>query len=140
LPNTPRPAYYAFQATTNYLSGVVPKWRARPGWVPTDTVRTGQGAEVFSFYRPSTQDRVVTMWARGYVTETVAFTATSASALLVWPNGGTQVITPTNSVYTLTLPAATMAYTGTVDGSALIGGRPYFLVEPDALGTGGPKP
>ncbi len=80
------------------------------------------------------------LWARGYVTQTAILTATSTSAQLVWPNGAAQVITPANGVYRVTLPAATMVYTGTSDGSAFIGGRPYFLVEPDPSGTGGPRP
>jgi hypothetical protein len=130
LPNTPRPAYAAFQTAIANLREATPKWRARPT----------PGQELFSFYRPSTQERVMAMWARGYVTETAVLTATAVSALWVWPNGATQIITPSNGVYTLTLPAATMAYTGTADGSALIGGRPYFLVEPDSSGTGGPRP
>jgi hypothetical protein len=139
LPDTPRPAYTAFQKTIANLRDAVPKWRVRPGRVPTDTVRAGQGAEVFSFYRSPAQERVLAMWARGYVTETVVLTATSASARLVWLNS-TQIISPTNGVYTVTLPAATNHAQGTTDGSGPIGGRPYFLVEPDASGTGGLKP
>jgi hypothetical protein len=139
-PNTPRPAYAAFRSVTRQLSDVVTRWRVRPGWVPTDTVRRGQGYELFSFYRPTTQERVMAMWARGYVTETAVLTATSTSAQLVWPTGASQVITPTSRVYTVTLPAATIVYTGTSDGSAVIGGEPYLLVEPDPSGTGGPRP
>ncbi len=130
LPDTPRPAYTAFQTAIIHLRDIVPKWRARP--TPDQ--------ELFSFYRPATQERVMAMWARGYVTQTAVLTATSTSAQLVWPNGATQLITPTNGVYSVTLPAATMVYTGTEDGSALIGGQPYFLVEADPSGTGGPRP
>ena len=139
-PDTPRPAYAALQSVTRNVADVTPRWRVRPGWVPTDTVRQGQGYELFSFYRPARQERLLAMWARGYVTETAVFTATSASAQLIWPDGSSNVITPTNGVYAVTLPAATMIYTATSDGSALIGGRPYFLVEPDPSGKGGPKP
>ena len=137
-PNTPRPAYASFQSVTRQLSDVTTRWRARPGWVPTDTLRPGY--ELFSFYRPATQERLLAMWARGYTTETAVITATSASSQLIWPDGSSHIITPTNSVYTVTLPAATLIYTATTDGSALIGGKPYFLVEPDPLGLGGPKP
>jgi hypothetical protein len=125
LSNTPRPAYAAFQSVTRYLSDVTPMWRKRP--------RPNQ--ELFSFYRPSTQERVLAMWARSYVTETVVITATSTSAQLAW-YGGTQTITPSNGVYTVTLPAATNNAFN--DLSAPIGGRPYFLIEPDPVGDGGP--
>jgi len=130
LPNTPRPAYAAFQTAIAHLRDVSPRWRARP--TPDQ--------ELFSFYRPSTQERVMALWARGYVTQTAVLSATSTSAQLVWPNGASQIIVPTNGVYSVTLPAATMVYTGTSDGSALIGGTPYYLVEPDPSGTGGPRP
>lgn len=128
-PNTPRPAYAAFQTAVAQMSYVVTKWRK-----PTSR------QELFAFYRPSTQERVMAMWAKGYVTQTAVFTATSVSAQLIGPTGISQVITPTNDVYAVTLPAATMIYTATTDGNALIGGTPYLVVEPDPTGTGGPKP
>jgi len=111
------------------MSQVVPKWRK-----PTSR------QELFAFYRPSTQERVMAMWAKGYVTQTAVFTATSSSAQLIGPLGLSQVVTPTGGVYTVTLPAATMIYTATTDGNALTGGTPYLLVEPDPSGTGGQKP
>ncbi len=124
LPNTPRPAYAAFQSVTRNLTDVTPKWRKRP--TPNQ--------ELFSFYRPSTQERVMVMWARSYVTETAVISATSTSAQLAWYNG-LQTITPTGGVYTITLPAATNNAFN--DLSAPIGGRPYFLIESDPTGTGG---
>jgi len=136
-PDTPRPSYAAFQSVTQYLRDAVPKWRARPGWIQNDPDHQGQ--EWISFYRPSTQERVLAMWARGYITETAVITATSTSAQLVW-HSGVQTIVPTNGVYTVTLPAATNINTPTNDGSAPIGGRSYFLIEPDPSGRGGPRP
>ncbi len=129
FPDTPRPAYAAFQTAVAQMSQIVPRWR-KP------TARQ----ELFAFYRPSMQERVMAMWAKGYVTQTAVFTATSSSAQLIGPLGVPQVVTPTDGVYTVTLPAATMIYTATTDGNALIGGTPYLLVEPDPSGTGGPKP
>ena len=129
FPNTQRPAYAAFQTAVAQMSNVVTQWRK-----PTSK------QELFAFYRPSTQERVLAMWAKGYVTQTAVFTATSASAQLIGPAGISQVVTPTNGVYTVTLPAATMIYTATTDGNALIGGTPYLRVEPDPSGTGGPMP
>ncbi len=124
LPNTPRPAYAAFQSVTRNLTDVTPKWRKRP--TPNQ--------ELFAFYRLSTQERVLAMWARGYVTETAVISATSTSAQLTWYNGS-QTIMPTGGVYTITLPAATNNAFN--DLSAPIGGRPYFLIESDPSGTGG---
>lgn len=129
-PNTPRPSYAAFQTAARYLSDVTIKWRARP--TPHQ--------EIFSFYRPATQDRVVAMWARGYTAQTAVITATSTSAQLVGPDGSSQTLVPSDGAYRVTLPAATNINTPTSDGSAPIGGRPFFLVEPDPSGTGGPRP
>lgn len=129
-PNTPRPSYAAFQTAASHLTGLVTRWRSRPS----------PNQELFSFYRPATQERVVAMWARGYVTETAVLTATSTSARLVAPDGSSQTLAPSEGAYRVTLPAATNVNTWTSDGSAPIGGRPYFLVESDPSGTGGPRP
>jgi hypothetical protein len=137
-PDTPRPSYAAFQTAASHLGGIVTKWRARPGWVQDDPAHQGQ--EWFSFYRPSTGERVVAIWARGYADETAVITATSVSARLVAPDGSSQTITPSDGAYRVTLPAATNVNTPTSDDSAPIGGRPYFLVELDPSGTGGPRP
>ena len=128
-PNTPRPSYAAFQTAASHLRDVVTRWRSRPS----------PNQELFSFYRPSTGERVLAMWARGYTAETAVITATSASARLVAPDGSSQIVTPSGGVYHVTLPAATNVNTPTNDGSAPIGGRPYFLVELDPSGTGGPR-
>jgi hypothetical protein len=130
LPGQPRPAYDAFKTTIAQLRDAAPKWRV--------TSPTRQ--EVISFYRASSQERVVALWARSYLTQTAVLTATGTTAQLVGPTGTTVTIAPANGVYSITLPAATNYAATTPDGSAPIGGRPYFLVEPDPSGTGGPKP
>jgi hypothetical protein len=133
-PDTPRPAYLAFQLVNRYLRGVATRWRARPGW---DADHAGQ--EWIVFYNPATQERIVALWARGYAAETAAIPATSSSAQLIGLDGEAR-LTPANGVYSVALPAATNRATYTGNSSAPIGGRPYFLVELDPSGTGGSKP
>jgi hypothetical protein len=118
---SPRPAYAAYQVVTRYLAGVTPYWRRRP------TVNQ----EIIALQNAKTGERVIAMWARDYVSETTAITATAASALMVFPDGSTETIFPVGGWYTLTLPAATNRNTPTTDGKAPIGGMPRILVERD---------
>ena len=117
----PRPAYHAYQVVTRYLSGLTPYWRKRP------TVNQ----ELITLQNLTTGERVISMWARDYVTETVAITATASSAVLIYPDGVTETIAPVNGVYTITLPMATNRNTPTTDGKAPIGGAPRILIELD---------
>ncbi len=117
----PRPAYIAYQVVTRYFSGVSPYWRRRP------TV----DQELVALRNPETGERVIAMWARDYFTETAVITATADSAVLVYPDGVTETITPVNGVYTITLPMATNTNTPTTDGKAPIGGMPRMLIEFD---------
>ena len=118
---TPRPAYHAYQVVTRYLSGLMPYWRRRP------TVNQ----ELVALQNQETGERVISMWARDYVTETVTITATASSAVLVYPDGITETIASADGVYTLTLPMATNMNTPTTDGKAPIGGPPRILIEHD---------
>jgi len=118
---TPRPAYNAYKTATQYLSGLTPYWRLRPT----------PGQELIALQNAKMGDRVISMWARNYVSETVTITATATSALLVYPDGTSQTILPVNGYYTLTLPAATNTSIATTDGSAPIGGSPRILIEHD---------
>ncbi len=118
---TPRPAYHAYQVVTRYLSGLAPYWRRRP------TVNQ----ELVALQNQETGERVISMWARDYVTETVAITATASSAVLVYPDGITETIAPADGMYTITLPMATNMNTPTTDGKAPIGGAPRILIEHD---------
>ena len=117
----PRPAYTAYQVVTRYLFGVSPYWRKRP------TINQ----ELIALQNPATGERVIAMWARDYFTETVVITATSASAMLVYPDGITETIVPVDSVYTITLPMATNTNTPPTGGKAPIGGAPRILIEHD---------
>ena len=116
----PRPAYHAYQVVTRYLSGLTPYWRRRP------TVNQ----ELIALQNRATGERVISMWARDYVTETVAITATASSAVLIYPDGVTETIAPENGVYTITLPMATNRNTP-ADDKAPIGGAPRIVIEYD---------
>ncbi|HET7088609.1 MAG TPA: hypothetical protein VFL17_08170, partial [Anaerolineae bacterium] len=117
---TPRPAYHAYQVVTRYLSGLAPYWRRRP------TVNQ----ELVALQNQETGERVISMWARDYVTETVTITATASSAVLVYPDGITETIAPADGIYTITLPMATNRNTP-ADDKAPIGGAPRILIEHD---------
>ncbi len=132
-----RPSFTAYQVASRYLGHLTPKWRWRP---PPSGDPPVSGQEWIAFYDAAERTRLVALWSRVYTTQTAVLTATSASAVLVTPDGITQTLIAENGRYTLTLPAATNTNTNTGDGSAPIGGRPILLIEPDPSGTGGPKP
>jgi hypothetical protein len=124
---TTRPAYDTYRVAAAHLSDVQPDWRSRP--TPNQ--------ELIAFRQPSTGQRLVFMWARAYVSETVTLTATDSTASLIFPDGTAQTITPTDGVYTITLPAATNRNAPTPDGSepdgtSAIGGSPRILIERDS--------
>jgi hypothetical protein len=118
---TPRAAYNTFKVAGQLFNNVQPYQRHRP--------TTNQ--EIIIFKRPDTGERVVAMWTRFNIAETVTLTATAASAKLYFPDGAVQTIYPVNGVYSVNLPAATNFNTATNDGSASIGGSPRILVESD---------
>lgn len=120
-----RSAYDTYKVFRNQVLGSVPYWRKRPT----------ANQELIAFKRTDTGQRVVVMWARSNVTETVVLSATSSSAQLVFPNGSIQSIFPISGVYTITLPAATNYSSATNDGSAAIGGDPRILIESDPDAT-----
>ncbi|HZY43395.1 MAG TPA: hypothetical protein VFF70_01495 [Anaerolineae bacterium] len=118
---TTRSSYDTYQVFANRVLGAVPYWRKRPT----------SNQELIAFKRASAGQRIVVMWARSNVAETVVLSATSSSAELISPDGSTQAIFSINGVYTITLPAATNYSTPTNDGSAAIGGDPRILIETD---------
>jgi hypothetical protein len=130
---TPRTSFNAYKTTIQLLSGAQPYWRDRRTGTTTDWTNGKQ--EIFAFKQPASGQRIVMMWTRYYVTDTVTLTATSSSATLILPDGSSSIISPTNGVYTITLPAATNAMTPTTDGTAPIGGRPRIIVENDPAVT-----
>ncbi len=127
---TTRLSYSAYQVFAGKVLGAQPYWRDRRTGNLTNWISGTQ--EVIAFKRTATGQRVIVMWARSNVTETVVLSATSSSAQLVFPNGSTQAIFPIVGVYTITLPAATNYSSVTNDGSAAIGGDPRILIEVDS--------
>ncbi len=129
-PETPRPVLTAYQVLTTYFRDVQPYWRLRPG----GTTPTDGPQEWIAFYQPHTGNRIVGMWARFGTVQTAVITATSTSALLVYPDGLTDTITPTNGVYTIPLAAATNLNAPWDPTLYAIGGRPVILIEQDLSG------
>jgi hypothetical protein len=125
---SPRLAHTTFNVARQHLTGVQPYWRDRRTGA---TTHWSGNQEILAFKRPATGERIVTMWARKNMADTVILTATSTSAVLITPDGSSQTITPVNGVYSINLPAATNYSTPTNDGSAAIGGSPRILVELD---------
>ncbi|MCA9972198.1 MAG: hypothetical protein KC425_18375 [Anaerolineales bacterium] len=136
-PESARAGVAALQVLTTHVTDVYPLWRKRPG--PVKCVGPGgvmtPGQEWIAFYQPATGKRVVGLWALCGEAETAVITATNplGTALLVAPDGSTQLIAAQNGAYTIQLPAATNRNRlgGGVPDFYPIGGRPYILVEPD---------
>lgn len=130
-PGTARPALQALQLLTTHFTHVEPLWQLRPG--STDPANGPQ--EWLAFYRTTTGERILGLWARFGQSETAVVPATSHEgvALLLSPAGVTQTITATNGSYTITLLPATNQ--NSIGQPALypIGGPPFLLIEPDTL-------
>lgn len=126
-PETPRPTMTAYQLLTTHLREVEPYWRLRPG----GSNPANGPQEWIAFYQPGTGNRIVGMWARFGTAQTAVITATSTTALLVYPDGMTNIITPTNGVYSIPLPAATNLNAPWDPTLHAIGGRPVILIEQD---------
>ena len=126
-PETARPQLAAYQVVTNYLVDAAPYWRQRPGG--TDPANGPQ--EWIAFYRPSTKERIIGMWARFGTEETTVLPATSPTntAQLVYANGITETITAVNDYYTITLPPATNQNAPWDPDLYPIGGPPVILIE-----------
>ena len=124
-PQTARPNLAAQQIVTTHLQDTQFLWRLRPGGTnPYDGPQ-----EWIAFYRPSTRERILGMWARFGQAETAVVPAVAPSGKLLTPDGQVQVITPVNGYYTLTLPAATNQNAFWDPTLYPIGGRPYILIE-----------
>ena len=85
-----------------------------------------------AFYRPASDERVLGLWARRGTSETAYIPALAGEASLIERDGTTTTLTPTDGVYTLTLPAATNQNAFWDPSLYAIGGQPYIVVEQDA--------
>ena len=127
-PESPRPNFEAFKVLTTILTDVEPYWRLRPGGV--DPYNGPQ--EWIAFYRPTSRERVIGLWSRFGSDQIAHLEATGSSALKIFPDGTTQVISPVNGYYELHLPGATNQNAPWDPDLYAIGGRPTIIVELDA--------
>ena len=130
-PETPRPGLQALQLLTTYFTHVEPLWQSRPGGA--DPANGSQ--EWLAFYRTTSGERILGLWARSGQAETAVVPATSqaGAALLLTPDGVTQTITATNGFYHVALAPATNQNAIGQTAFYPIGGRPLILIEPDTL-------
>jgi hypothetical protein len=94
-PASGRPNLAAFQWVTTHLHGTQPLWRTRPGGPDPNN----GPQEIIALYKPSTGERVISMWARFGQGQTAVIAAQASSATLHFPNGTSQIITPTAGFY-----------------------------------------
>lgn len=119
-PNSPRPAYKAYQLAATYLNGAIPLWR-----------RNAQGDhEEIAYYRPDTRERVLFLWATRGTPVVAQVGAVGTQAIAVDQDGVAQSLAPANGVYTVLLPGATNRNLPD-HVTYMIGGRPLMLVERD---------
>jgi hypothetical protein len=128
-PDTARPVFDAYKVLTTYLTQMEPFWRQRPGG---DDPYNGP-QEWIAFYRPSTGERVLGMWARFGEDETAAVPATSTEGIVIDQNGTVTPVTPVNDAYTFTLERATNQNLDHAPDVYAIGGPPLVLVESDTF-------
>jgi hypothetical protein len=133
-PETPRPAAAAYSLLAATFDQVDPYWWLRVGG--SDPNNGTQ--EWIAFYRPSTKQRIIGLWARFGNNETAVIPATAGSALLLYPNGSSQTIFPINGQYTLQLLGATNQSAPWDPNLYMIGGRPLILIENDPGRVGPP--
>jgi hypothetical protein len=134
-PESPRPQFHALPVLTTHMKNVSPLFRVRP----YGTDETNGPQEWLGFFRHDTQKRIAVMWSRvdadgdGQVAE---MPASDTHALLIFPDGTTTPITPTNGIYTIDLAPATndnIPRDPADPPPALraIGGSPVILIEGD---------
>lgn len=124
-PETPRPNLAALQVLTTYFLDVEPLWRLRPGG--SDPYNGPQ--EWIAFQRPSSNERIVGMWARFGNDEVAHLDAVAEQALLVYPDGSSETVYPVDGKYRIFLPAATNQNAFWDPNLYPIGGRPVIVVE-----------
>jgi hypothetical protein len=129
-PETPRPNFAAYKVLSSYFNLVEPLWRLRPGGPDP---RNGP-QEIIAFYRPSSQERIIGVWARFGDDQLAEIPASNSNAVILYPDGSSQVLTPANGVYPIPLPGATNQNKPAGWDPTLypIGGRPSILIERDA--------
>jgi len=120
-PGEPRPAYTAYRVAADVFRDVQPVWRYHD-------YATGLGR--VALFRPP-DERVLVLWNWSFEDKTFDIVRTGPAGELIDPAGNRQPVTPQGSTYPITLPAATN--TNWDEPGAMIGGRPYILIERDTL-------
>ena len=113
-----RPSYQAYRVVAEQFRELQPLWRQTPNG----------DHELIAFYRPSTGQRLIVMWAtQGYDVQ-ASVAAVSTSAALMDMYGSVRAIAPQNGYYVVDLPRATNQ---NLPNSAeyMIGGAPFILLE-----------
>lgn len=129
-PDTPRPVFKAFRVLIDYMGGLEPLWRTRPG----GTTPYNGTQEWIAFYRPATRQRVLALWSLVGTSQTAVVTAVGTSAVLVDHEGTATTLAPIDGTYTLQLEPATNQNSAPPPGyDYAIGGPPLILIETDTL-------
>ncbi len=118
---TLRPAYVAFQVATTYL--------VSPTMVTS--VNYSGGVRRVTFWG-TPRGKISVLWNTVPTATVFSYPATLPTATLVDRWGVTRTITPSDGVYTLTLPGAT-ANNGVSPSDYIIGGEPYLVIETDTV-------
>lgn len=137
-PETPRPAAAAYKVLTAYVHDVEPYWRERAGTpVNSSACPYSDGTqEWIALYQPSTQKRIVGMWARCGHDETAVIESTDPNGIarLVAPDGTARLIRAIDGFYSISLPGATNRNPGpgqSINPVYGIGGQPLIIIETD---------
>lgn len=114
---SPRPAYTAYQVAVTYLSNLFSGLRTSVGDVERITFGTPQG-------------KVTVLWDKSPQATEGTVAASAPTATLVYPDGRTEVRSPLNNVYRISLPGATdnKNFQDNLN-DYIIGGSPRLLVE-----------
>ena len=120
-PGEPRPAYRAYQVAADVFRDVQPVWRYHD-------YATGLGR--VALFRPP-DERVLVLWNWSFEDKRFDIVRTGPTGELIDLEGNRRTIAPEGGVYRITLPAATNANWN--KPGAMIGGRPYILIEQDTL-------
>lgn len=120
-PGVPRPAYTAYQVAARQFRDVEPTWRYHD---------YASGLGRVALFRPP-DERVLVMWNWSFADKTFNIIATGGSGELIDVAGANQAVRPAGGGYAITLPAATNDNWD--QAGAMIGGKPYILIETDTL-------
>ncbi|MFQ5856854.1 MAG: hypothetical protein ACE5LU_14670, partial [Anaerolineae bacterium] len=120
-PGVPRPAYTAYQVAAEVFRDVQPTWRHHD---------YASGLGRVALFRPP-DERVLVFWNWSFEDKTFKIIATGNSGELIDVTGTRRPVISVGAGYSVNLPAATNDNWD--QAGAMIGGKPYILVETDTL-------